>query len=332
MSYILQTYPWLQSSWFQLNRYINQSRIPQALLIVGNVGLGKQYLAEYFAKSIMCSSPQAEERPCGKCQSCLLFAAHTHPDFFYLAPEEPGKAMGIDIIRQLTVKLALKPQFESYRVVVINSADSLNNASANAFLKYLEEPTARTSLILLTDKPAKLPATIRSRCQKLYVSLTDKNQAIAWLKQQGVVDNVDLLLRLSKDSPLLAKQYADNSVLEFRAENFTKWLKVITAKENFIVVAEQWSKLGKNEMQFLLFCLTGWMMDIIKLKSNSKVDKIANKDLLSDLQQLSERLDLKALYKYYDFLLLSQQRLDTQLNKQLIFEEILIHCSELNRG
>ncbi len=331
MSYILQTHPWLQSSWFQLNRYVTQNRIPQALLIIGNIGLGKQYLAEYFSKSIMCSSPQ-EGEPCRKCQSCLLFAAHTHPDFFYVEPEEPGKAIGIDIIRQLTVKLALKPQFESYRVVVINSADSLNNASANAFLKYLEEPTARTCLILLTDKPAKLPATIRSRCQKLYVSMTDKNQAIAWLKQQGVVDNVDLLLRLSKDSPLLAKQYAVHSVLEFRAKNFKKWLKVITAKENFIVVAEQWSKLGKNEMQFLLFCLTGWMMDIIKLKSNSQVDKIANKDLLSDLQQLSERLDLKALYKYYDFLLLSQQRLDTQLNKQLIFEEILIHCSELNRG
>ncbi len=332
MSNILQTYPWMQPSWTQLNRYISQNRIPQALLMIGNTGLGKLQLAEYFTQLIMCSSPTMEGEPCGKCQSCTLFKAKTHPDFIYLKPEEPGKAIGIDIIRQLTTKLVLKPQFESYRVVIIDSADSLNNASANAFLKYLEEPTERTCLVLLTDKPSKLPATIRSRCQKLHVSVSDENQAIAWLESQGVTDNAALLLNLSKGSPLLAKQFANDSVLDFRSDCFNKWLKVVRAEESFITIAEQWYKLDKKTMEFLLYCLTGWVMDIIKLKCHSPDDKIVNIDLFSDLKQLSEQLDLKALYKYYDFLLLSQQRLDTQLNKQLMFEEILINCTELNRG
>jgi len=332
MSNILQTYPWMEPSWTQLNRYINQNRIPQALLVIGNAGLGKLQLAEYFSQLIMCSSPKAEGGACGKCQSCTLFNAKTHPDYIYLKPEEPGKAIGIDIIRKLTVKLSLKPQFESYRVVVIDSADSLNNASANAFLKYLEEPTERTCLVLLTDKPSKLPATIRSRCQKLHISASDENQAITWLQYQGVTDDTALLLRLSKGSPLLAKQFANDSVLDFRSDSFKKWLKVVRAEESFITVAEQWYKLDKKIMEFLLFCLIGWVMDMIKLKCHCQDDKIVNIDLISDLKQLTKQLDLKALYKYYDFLLLSQQRLDTQLNKQLIFEEILINCSELNSG
>ncbi len=332
MNAILQSLPWLQASWSQLERYIDQNRIPQALLVIGNKGLGKYKLIKHFSQSLLCSSPQPHGLFCGACQSCTLFKAQTHPDYIYIAPEEDGKAIGIDIIRQLTTKLALKPQFESYRMVVINSADSLNNASANAFLKYLEEPTERTCLILITDKPSKLPATIRSRCQKLQVAVADTGLAKKWLKEQGVGENIDLLLKMAQGSPLQAKQLADNFVISFRQESFKQWLQVVNSKEIFISIAEQWSKLDKAVMDLLLFWLIGWTVDVIKLKCYPQINEIVNNDFLTDLQQLVDKLDLKKLYEYYDFLLLSRQRLDTQLNKQLMFEEILIHCSELNSG
>lgn len=332
MSDILQSLPWLKASWSQLKRYVDQDRIPQALLVIGNKGLGKYQLIERFSQTLLCSSPQSHGLFCGTCQSCTLFKAQTHPDYIYIAPEEDGKAIGIDIVRELTTKLALKPQFESYRMVVINSADSLNNASANAFLKYLEEPTERTCVILITDKPSKLPATIRSRCQKLHVAVANQGLAKICLEEQGVAGNVDLLLKMAQGSPLLAKQLADESVISFRQESFKQWLKVVKSKESFILIAEQWSKLDKKAMDLLLYWLIGWSMDIIKLKCYPQIDEIVNNDFLTDLQQLVDQLDLKKLYKYYDFLLLSRHRLDTQLNKQLMFEEILIYCSELNSG
>lgn len=332
MTHALHLLPWLQSSWLQLESYINQKRIPQALLMVGKKGVGKKQLANYFSQSLLCTSRQNTGAPCGSCHSCILFKAQTHPDYIFITPDEPGKAIGIDIIRQLTTKLALKPQFESYRVVLINTADCLNSASANAFLKYLEEPTERTSLILITDKPSKLPATIRSRCQKLHVTVDNESLARSWLNQQGVTENIDLLFKMSQGAPILAKQLANDSAINFRCESFKLWLKVINSEESFISIAEKWSKLDKNAMELLLFWLISWTIDIVKLKSGSHTNEIVNDDLGADLKQLSDKLDLKKLYQYYDLLLLSQQRLATQLNKQLIFEETLIHCSELNSG
>lgn len=162
--------PWQQQNWAHLCSYIAQKRIPQALLITGNKGLGKQQLADQFAVALLCATPQSDGTACGRCSSCLLVNADTHPDLIHIQPDEPGKGITIGQIRSLIIRLALKPQFEAYRVVIINPAEMMNNAAANAFLKCLEEPTERTAIILITEKPAKLPATIVSRCQKLAIA------------------------------------------------------------------------------------------------------------------------------------------------------------------
>jgi DNA polymerase-3 subunit delta' len=330
MTDIVKSFPWLQSSWSQLDNYRNQNRIPQALLITGHKGLGKLQLAEHYANVLLCSSSQADEAYCGECASCLLFKAETHPDYILIEPEEAGKAIGIAVIRQLIVKLALMPQYEAYRVVIINSADSLNNASANAFLKYLEEPTERTCVVLISEQPSRLPATIRSRCQKLNISTPDQIVFNSGLKQLGISDNKDLLFVLSQGAPLLAKQFADTSVLKLRTDCFKNWLKLAHSEICFVDLAEQWHKLARAETGFLLFWLISWIVDMIKLSYHKQPVQLYNQDLITDLQDLVQRLDLKNLYQYYDFLLLCQRRLDTQLNKQLMFEEILIQWSRLN--
>ncbi len=332
MNNIQQSLPWLQAGWSQLHNYVLQNRVPQALLVKGNAGMGKKQLMTFFAQSVMCSAPDSDGSYCGQCQSCKLFDAGTHPDYLFIQPEQPGKAIGIDVIRQLTAKLSLKPQFDSYRLVIINQADCLNMASANAFLKFLEEPTERTCLILITDKAASLPATISSRCQKLQISVTDNALIKQWLQQQGYAENSDLLVKLAQGSPLLARQLAENNLLTLRNECFQQYLKLAQGKENFVVIAEQWSKFDKQQMEFLLFCLQSWLMDIVKLQFNHQTDQLLNFDLSRNLQEMADRLDLKKIYKYYDFLLLSQQRIDTQLNKQLMFEDILIQWLELNSG
>ncbi len=327
---IQQSLPWLQASWGQLNNYISQNRLPQALLIVGNKGLGKFQLAEVFAQTLLCTSPLPNAVACGECKSCTLFTAQTHPDYSVIEPEEEGKVIGISVIRQLTARLQLKPQFESHRVVIITPADSLTNASANAFLKYLEEPTERTCLVLITDKPSKLPATIISRCQKLHIPIPDETIVRAWLKQQSILENNDLLCMLSQGAPLLAKKIAENSTLKLRSECFNNWSTLTGSEESLISIAEQWQKLDKADIDLLLFWLITWVMDIIKLKYQQKPIKIVNQDLITNLQEMADKLDLKCLYKYYDLLLQSQQRFGTQLNKKLMFEEILILWTKLN--
>lgn len=323
-------YPWQQAVWQHLTDYIQQQRVPQAVLVTGPAGIGKHHLTEIFARALMCHAPLSDYAPCGSCQSCKLFAANTHPDFILVEPDEPGKAIGIDKIRQLIIKLALKPQFHTQRVVIINPAEQLNNASANAFLKCLEEPTERTCLILVTEKPARLPATIRSRCQTVPCAAPDSLIAGQWLQQQGFKSDVDVLLSLAQGAPLVAKSYAEQDIMAVRLEYFNAWQQVATGKQNLITLAEQWQKPDKLELTVLVTWMTGWVMDIIKCAHKADPGALHNPDMKKSLQALAERLELKRLYLFYDSLLSAQALLSTQINKQLMLEQLLIGWSQLN--
>ena len=319
--------PWLQQNWAHLCDYRLQNRVPQALLITGQKGLGKQQLAFQFAASLLCAKPQDNGLGCGHCDSCLLLKAQTHPDFIQIKPEEPGKAITIGQIRSLVTRLTLKPQFDAYRVVIVNPADLMNTAAANAFLKCLEEPTERTVILLITDKPARLAATIVSRCQKLAVTRPDKKIVSAWLKQQAMQDDPELALGLAQGAPLLALDYAKEGALDMRNDCFKAWMAIAKQRSHPVLIAEDWYKLPESP---LIFWITSWIIDLIKCSYQIKADSLYNPDLKDSLQELSQQLDLKGLYKLYDLLLMSRRLLDTQINKHCLFEDILIKWSELN--
>lgn len=325
-----EIYPWQQSIWRHLLGYIEQQRIPQALLLTGTAGLGKRHLADVYAAALLCRTPAAQGAACGSCAACKLFQAKTHPDYLSIEPDEPGKAIGIDKIRQLIVKLALKPQFEAYRLAILQPADSLNTASANAFLKCLEEPSERTCFILISDQPSKLPATIRSRCQTINFAAADNAVARDWLAQQGVKEDVDQLLTMAQGAPLLAKQYAEQRFIQLRREYFESWLQIAHGKGNLLAVAEQWQKQETIELSVLLAWFCSWIMDMVKLAHGIDSAAIDNPDFKNPLQALVKRLELKHLYQYYDTVLGSRSQLATQVNKQLLTERLLIDWSQLN--
>lgn len=325
------TLPWQQYQWEHLCGYIAQKRIPQALLITGNKGLGKQQLAQQFASALLCTTVKDNGIACGQCSSCLLVNADTHPDFIQVQPEEEGKGIAIGQIRSLITRLTLKPQFETYRVVIINPADMMNNAAANAFLKCLEEPTERTCIILISEKPGKLPATIISRCQKLAIPTPDKEIVAKWLAETLRSEDKTLQcnVSLAQGAPLLALDYANDKTLALRNECFEAWMAIAKQRKSPVIVAEDWHKLPAAP---LIFWLTSWTIDLVKCFYHGQAENLYNPDLNVKLQELSKQLELKGLYKLYDLLLLGRQRLDTQINKQLLFEEILIQWHELNRS
>jgi len=321
--------PWQQLLWQQLGLYLSQQRVPQALLISGNPGVGKRQLMTQFAAAMLCNARQNDHQSCGHCSSCLLFAAGTHPDYLHVEPDEPGKTIGIDKIRQLIVKLALKPQYDGYRVVVIDPADQLNNASANAFLKCLEEPTERTSIFLISEQPFRLPATIRSRCQKIVCQQPDQSIAVRWLQAQGIAQDADLALRLALGAPMLAKQYAEQDILSLRRDYFASWLSIADDGTLLVEVADQWHKQARVELTVVLAWMASWLADIVKCAGQGGDACLQNPDLKKPLQALALRLELKGIFRLYDSLLQSRSLLNTQLNKQLLVEQLLIEWSQL---
>ena len=323
--------PWQFDQWQQLYQYKNQNRIPQALLISGANGLGKLNLAEKFAYSLLCLKPNDNGINCGNCAPCILIEAESHPDFIRITTEEFGKAIAIGQIRNLLTQLTLKRQFDTHRVVIIHPAEQLNNSSANAFLKCLEEPSEKTSIILVSNNPSNIPATILSRCQRINIPQPDQKKVIDWLIIQNPklsITEAESLYHITQRSPFQALEFSNNEMLPLRNECFNAWLEIARLAQHPIVIAGNWHKLQSSP---IINWITTWIADIIKCNYQTNSRTLHNPDLQKSLIYLATKTRLKDIFELYDLVLLSKQRADTQINKQSILEEILIKWHSLNQ-
>lgn len=151
---------------------------PHALLLAGYEGAGVEGLASALAAGLLCDRPDTAGRACGGCKACRLMAAGNHPDLFWLSPAEADESAGrkasrqirIEAVRQLIAALALSPHHGAVRVSVIEPAEAMNPATANALLKVLEEPPVGNVLLLISHRPLRLLPTLRSRCLQVRVA------------------------------------------------------------------------------------------------------------------------------------------------------------------
>lgn len=198
--------PWLLDDWQRLYRRHREGRLPHAILITGKPGIGKRHFARFLSRSLLCQQPTAEQGACGRCASCSQWQAEAHADFRSLAPDGGGQTIRIDAIRELIDWLHLTADRGSYKLALVESADVMTSSAANSLLKTLEEPGTAALIILVTDKPARLPSTVLSRCQLLNLRLQDRSVALTWLQDQ-VSDPQAALLR-ARGAPLQALREA----------------------------------------------------------------------------------------------------------------------------
>ncbi len=323
--------PWHSAYWQHWLQYMQQKRLPQALLISGKAGLGKRHLALHCAAALLCGKPDPAGHACGQCRDCRLFAAGTHPDLLSVTQQQDKTGISVDQIRRLIAQANLKPQFEGYRIIIVEPADALTANAANAFLKYLEEPTERTLVLLLTATPGKLPATLISRCQKLSLVLPDPRIACAWLKtQQPELDDptVKKAVHLAQGAPLQALEYAVNGVLAIYDRCFQDWLQLANQRTHAVLVAEQWQKWPD---QPILSWLAAWLIDLLKCCYQANPQQLSNPCLYKSLVDLSRRpLNRQKLYTLYDLVLESIGREHSPINKQLMLEVLLLQWMQLN--
>jgi DNA polymerase III subunit delta' len=213
--------PWHADAWARLQSRRARDAMAHALLLCGAPGLGKRDFAQRFVRGLLCEAP-TDGAACGHCRACLLLAAGSHPDWvtvtFGLRRDgTPRSEIVVEQIRELSARLAMNSQFGGWQVACIDPADAMNAAAANALLKTLEEPSARTLLILLADAPWRLSQTIRSRCQRVDFELPATEQALAWLRGQGVEEAVPAL-QAAGGNPGLALAWSRDGALTRRRE------------------------------------------------------------------------------------------------------------------
>lgn len=291
-------YPWQQQDWQRLAA--NFERLPNAWLLTGPAGIGKQAFARAIAAALLCESPAHDHQACGQCQACRWFAAGSHPDFRLLTPlqdepedEEKGKAakrrlpvIKIDSVREIIEFAHLSAHRGGKRVVVVEPAESLNPAAANALLKVLEEPPADVVFVLVSDAPQRLLPTIKSRCRQFPLHWPDAAVALAWVHKQQIPE-AEAELAFHGGMPLF--DY-DEQLAGVRKQ-FVSGLAQ-TSMSSLMQQAELIDK-HKLPLEMALQWLGKWLHDLASLHLGGKVRYYPA--LAGLMQGLLPRLDIHAL-------------------------------------
>jgi len=193
-----------------LRRALQAGRVAHAYAFVGPAGAGRKPTALAFAKALVAPGGGA---------AAARVDRGAHPDVLVFRPTPPEKnpkgplALRIETIRELERLASLRPAEAPWKVFVVEDADLMTVATPQAFLKTLEEPPARTVIILILSQLRLLPATLLSRCQivRFRPRLSDRGRALlpdgqAPGREQALsslaaaqTDGADAVLRIGED-------------------------------------------------------------------------------------------------------------------------------------
>ena len=177
--------PWLTPAAAQLEAALRAGNLGHAWLLSGPAGIGKINLALVFARRLLGDDAAPAELEAGEALAAMADRhqpTDRHPDLHWLYPQEDKQTIAIEQVRDVREALTLTAHGGGAKVVVIEPAEALTTAAANALLKTLEEPTARAYLLLVSHQPGRLAATVRSRCQHLVLHAPAGAAVASWLK------------------------------------------------------------------------------------------------------------------------------------------------------
>lgn len=200
----------------QLERLLTAKRVPNALLFAGPDGVGKKLFAFELARAFVCSQP-SDLKSCGICFACMRVGEiivpkaekgeeydrvffGSHSDVGLVVPFKRNLRVGS--IRALETEANYRPYEARARFFIVDDADKMNDAAANALLKTLEEPPLTSYIVLITSRPDRLLQTIRSRSQMIRFSPVDTGEIETLLSQKFnfLHDDAKLASRVSNGS------------------------------------------------------------------------------------------------------------------------------------
>lgn len=312
-----------------------------AVLLNGVEGIGKSYFAFQLIKTLYAGSTSAAKH---------LLDAGTHPDvhlltspFAYknldanlkkfsarylyqdaLEKKRLSRQIGVDTIRALIQSMNDASSSSICKVAIIHPAEHMNINSANAILKFLEEPPPRTLLVLISHDISKLTATIRSRCMRINISPPDKEVSARWLASlypdRSESEHAGAL-ELAAFRPLAAAAYLSGNQLALVADLESDIAEIaFNHTANIVLTARKWTRYRQTD--FIL----GWLCQFMTVLIKTKLLGYPVTDNSPENRQLglmSKSFSAASLFAAYDYLTSVKQGYDGVVDEALVIEDML---------
>ncbi|HSN22191.1 MAG TPA: DNA polymerase III subunit delta' [Usitatibacter sp.] len=335
----MRPFPWHEASLARL--VADRERLPHAILVHGAAGIGKTRFIRALAAAVLCERPRSG-LACGECESCHWLEQGNHPDLREIVPEaadeedegaegEGGKAekakslvIKVDQVRAVAGFISLSTHRAGFRVLLLHPAESLHPAAANALLKTLEEPPPATLIALASDRPARLLATIRSRCRMLALPMPDRAAALAWLRANGVAE-AEAALGTAGGAPLLAQELSAPEEAQFRRK-----LLAELAKPGGADVLAFAASVDRGAVERLIFWMQTWVQDLVRVRLAGKARHHA--ELAAALEARQRSADLDALFALDRELAAARRLASHPLNPRLLAEHLLMAYNRATIG
>ena len=327
-------YSWHVDQYQQLSQ--RSSRLPHALLFMGPPGIGKRGFAVALAKGLLCEKPATSLSACGACEACHWFDTENHPDFRLLQPEivestddtEPAdkkkkRDISVAQVRSLAEFINISAHRNGAKVILIQPAEAMNVNAANALLKSLEEPPPDTYFLLVADRPHLLPATVRSRCQKIALRPPAAKEAALWLAKSGTSQH-ELALAQAGGAPLLAVELDTPEYWALRQQ----FLDGLSAREfDPLALAE---RFAAHPIPQLINWLQRWSYDLASISLCQRLRY--NPDRKDVLFSMVERMKALDILRFHRELVRFQRIVNHPLNPRLLLEDLMLRYAQLSQN
>jgi len=315
--------PWLAPNLAQLETALRAGNLGHAWLISGPAGVGKVNLALALAHRLFDDAAEPPGTLDADAALAAMAARHEpadrHPDLHWLYPEEDKETISVDQVRDVIERFTLTAHGGGAKVALIEPAEALTAAAANALLKTLEEPTPRAYLLLTSHQPGRLPATVRSRCQQLALGLPSPATVAEWLAAPATT--VETAQRSVGRSPLQLAAAISGDTLSFFNKLEADITELSEDKLDPQIVAQSWAK-GDTELAL------SWLRRRIHEELRARLGAPARSTsvtvpLATTLHNAWRALPARTLFEEYDRAEKLQNQLGSGLNIELALVAML---------
>ena len=257
-----------------------------------------------FVQALLCES--APNAGCGTCSACVRVRKRNHPDVTWIMPEDeqvrrglagrsdfdhvPSRDIKVDQVRKLQERLSFRALEARYKVVVLVSAEQLNESAQNAFLKTLEEPPAGTLLLLLATGMERLLPTIRSRCSRVQFGPLPRGMITDRLVKERKLDEAQAAFVAElADGSMSRALSLDVEALAGRREMIEGFEAALRQDLGGVLRFAERHGGSREEAEAALRLLRFWFRDLALTRAGG-ADRLANADLAALASEVAGRL------------------------------------------